>query len=106
MNHAQSARAFEIRIARTVMLFNGIEYRKAKSELNAYTTPVCKSVAWWMFNVTRDRYLKSMHALRSALKTPKGDIDPDLLVGCANSACRHQIPNGVEQCHICGAIQL
>jgi len=68
VNHAQSARAFEIRIARHVMRINQQEYRRAKGKLNDYSTPVCKSVAWWMFNITRDRYLKSMAQLRSALK--------------------------------------
>lgn len=68
MTHAKSAKQFEIRTAREMMMFNGREYRKAKSELNAYTTPVCKSVSFWMFNKTRHNYLKSMAALRSALK--------------------------------------
>lgn len=68
MSYFAEARKFEIKTARTMMLFNGREYRKALSELNAYTTPVCKSVSWWMFNRTRHNYLKSMAALRSALK--------------------------------------
>jgi hypothetical protein len=68
MSNVASIKQFEIRTARTMMMFNGREYRRAKAELNSYTTPVCKSVSWWMFNKTRHNYLRSMARLRAALK--------------------------------------
>jgi hypothetical protein len=73
MNQAQSSRAVLIYLAKREMLSWQFEYRRAKADLNGYKTPACRSMAWWMFNVSRDRYLKSMAALRSALKTPKGE---------------------------------
>jgi len=73
MTHAQSARAFEIRTAKQEFLSWQQEYRIATRDLNKYRGPVTRSICWTIFNHARQRYLKSMAQLRSALKTPKGD---------------------------------
>jgi len=72
-SHAQYARQFEIHIARREMLSWQREYRIAKRDLNRYAGPVTRSIGWQIFNHARDRYLKSMAQLRSALRAPKGE---------------------------------
>lgn len=73
MNHAQSARAFEIRTAKQAFESWQGQYRLAKEHLNKYQSPVSRSTAWWIFNISRHNYLRSMAALRSALRAPKGE---------------------------------
>ena len=73
MNHAQSARNFEIYIAKREYKSWQREYRIAKRDLNRYVGPVTRSIGWQIFNHARDRYLKSMAQLRSALRAPKGE---------------------------------
>lgn len=73
VTHSESARAFEIRTARQAFESWQREYRDAKAKINKYSTPVSRSISWWLFNTARHNYLKSMVALRQALRAPKGE---------------------------------
>lgn len=73
VTHSESARAFEIRTARQEFMSWQREYRDAKAKINKYRSPISRSVSWWFFNTARHNYLRSMAALRSALRAPKGE---------------------------------
>ena len=68
MNQSQSARNFAIYIAKREYKSWQSEYRRAKEQLNAFKTPVCKSVSWSIFNHARNRYLKAIAQLRDTLR--------------------------------------
>lgn len=68
MNHEQSAKAFAIYICKREYKMWQREYRIAKRDLNKYAGPVTRAICWTIFNTARHNYLRSMAALRSALK--------------------------------------